>query len=69
MKILVIASDKGDHFTPFIEEQIMSLQALGVQIVRYAIKRKGIIGYLQELPRLKKLIAKRNQTLFMLTMD
>lgn len=56
MKILVIASDKGDHFTPFIEEQIMSLQALGVQIVRYAIKRKGIIGYLQELPRLKKLI-------------
>lgn len=56
MKILVIASDKGGHFTPFIEEQIMSLEALGLNIVRYAIKRKGVLGYLQEFPHLKKYI-------------
>ena len=56
MKILVVASDKGGHFTPFIEEQISALQAAGVQVVRYAIKGKGILGYLRELPALKRII-------------
>ena len=56
MKILIIASDKGGHFAPFIEEQIAALQVTGVQIVRYAIKGKGILGYLCELPALKRMI-------------
>ena len=50
MKILIIASDKGGHFVPFIEEQIAALEACSVQIVRYGVTRKGIIGYLRELP-------------------
>ena len=56
MKILIVASDKGGRFAPFIEEQISALQAAGVQVVRYAIKGKGIRGYLRELPALKRMI-------------
>ena len=56
MKILIIASDKGGHFAPFIEEQITALQEIGVQVVRYAVTGKGILGYLRELPALKQMI-------------
>ena len=56
MKILIVASDKGGRFAPFIEEQIAALQVTGVQVVRYAIKGKGIRGYLRELPALKRMI-------------
>ena len=56
MKILIIASDKRGHFAPFIEEQIAALQACGVQIIRYGVTRKGILGYLRELPALRRLI-------------
>lgn len=56
MKILIVASDKGGHFAPFIEEQITALRAVGVEVVRYAITRKGIVGYLRELPNLKQMI-------------
>ena len=56
MKLLVIASDKGEHFVPFIEEQITALQQNGVEIVRYGVTGKGIIGYLRELPALRRLI-------------
>ena len=56
MKILIVASDKGNKFAPFIEEQIAALQARGVQIIRYGVTRKGILGYLRELPALRRLI-------------
>ena len=56
MKLLVIASDKGGRFAPFIEEQIAALQACGVQIIRYGVTGHGIMGYLRELPALRRLI-------------
>ena len=56
MKLLIIASDKGGHFVPFIEEQIAALEACSVQIVRYGVTGKGIVGYLRELPALRRLI-------------
>ena len=56
MKILIVASDKGNKFAPFIEEQLSALQTLGVQIIRYGVTRKGITGYLRELPALRRLI-------------
>ena len=56
MKLLVLASDKGRHFAPFIEEQIAALQACGVQIIRYGVTGHGIMGYLRELPALRRLI-------------
>ena len=56
MKILVLASDKGGKFVPFIEEQITALQQIGVEIIRYGVTGKGITGYLRELPNLKRFI-------------
>ena len=56
MKILIVASDKGGCFVPFIEEQIVALQDIGVNVIRYGVKGKGIIGYLRELPALRRFI-------------
>lgn len=56
MKILVLASDKGGKFVPFIEEQSVALQQVGVEIIRYGVTGKGIIGYLRELPALRRFI-------------
>ena len=56
MKILIVASDKGGHFVPFIEEQIVALQDIGVHVLRYGVRGKGIIGYLRELPALRRCI-------------
>ena len=56
MKILVIASDKGGKFAPFIEEQITALQQAGVEVIRYGVTGKGIVGYLRELPALRRFI-------------
>ena len=41
---------------PFIEEQIAALEACSVQIVRYGVTGKGIVGYLRELPALRRII-------------
>ena len=56
MKILVLASDKGGKFVPFIEEQIVALQQAGVDVIRYGVTGKGITGYLRELPALRRFI-------------
>lgn len=56
MKILIVASDKGGKFAPFIEEQITALEDYGVVMVRYPVTRKGIIGYLREVPSLRRMI-------------
>lgn len=56
MKLLIVASDKGGKFVPFIEEQIFALQACGISVVRYGITGKGIVGYLRALPGLKRMI-------------
>ena len=56
MKILVLASDKGRRFVPFIEEQIVALQQAGVDVIRYGVTGKGITGYLRELPALRRFI-------------
>ena len=56
MKLLIVASDKGGKFVPFIEEQISALQAYGISVVRYGITGKGIMGYLRSLPGLKRMI-------------
>ena len=56
MKILILASDKGNKFAPFIEEQIVALQQTGVEIIRYGVTGKGITGYFSELPALRRFI-------------
>ena len=56
MKILIVASDKNGRFAPFIEEQMAALQARGMEVLRYGITGKGILGYLRELPALIRAI-------------
>ncbi len=56
MKILIVASDKNGRFAPFIEEQMAALEARGIEVLRYGITGKGILGYLRELPALRRLI-------------
>ena len=56
MKILIVASDKKGKFTPFIEEQMAVLEARGIEVLRYGITGKGILGYLRELPALRRAI-------------
>lgn len=56
MKILIVASDKQGRFAPFIEEQMAALQARGIEVLRYGITGKGILGYLRELPALRRMI-------------
>ena len=56
MKILIVASDKGGKFAPFIEEQMAALEARGIEVLRYGITGKGILGYLRELPALRRAI-------------
>lgn len=56
MKILIVASDKQGKFAPFIEEQMAALEARGMEVLRYGITGKGIIGYLRELPALRRAI-------------
>ncbi len=58
MKILIVASDKQGRFAPFVEEQMAALEARGIEVLRYGITGKGIIGYLRELPALKRIIRK-----------
>jgi glycosyltransferase involved in cell wall biosynthesis len=56
MKILIVASDKGGCFVPFIEEQMAELQSCGIQVLRHGINGKGVWGYLRCLPALKRAI-------------
>lgn len=56
IKVLIVASDKGGKFAPFIEEQITALEEYGVVVVRYPVIRKGIVGYLHEVPSLRRMI-------------
>ena len=56
MKILIVASDKQGRFAPFIEEQMAALEARGIEVLRYGITGKGILGYLRELPAFRRAI-------------
>ena len=56
MKVLIVASNKNSDFAPFIEEQIAALRTRGIDILRYGITGKGILGYLRELPALCRMI-------------
>ena len=56
MKLLIVASDKNGRFAPFIEEQMAALEARGMEVLRYGITGKGILGYLRELPALRHAI-------------
>lgn len=58
MRILILAVDYNGCFMPFVEEQISALRKCDVEILRFAIHKKGFIGYLHELKTLNQIIKK-----------
>ena len=63
MKILIVASDKGGQFSPFIEEQAAALQKQGCEVLRFGITGHGARGYLRSLPALKQYIREQQPDL------
>lgn len=56
MKVLVVHSQATPKYSSFIEEQKLSLENIGIQIVTFHIKGKGVKGYLKCLPEFKKVL-------------
>lgn len=56
MRVLVVARCKNGKIAPFISEQIIALSKEGVEIGQFRVTRSGILGYIKELPKLKKVI-------------
>ncbi|MTK52055.1 glycosyltransferase family 4 protein [Paludibacter sp.] len=53
MKILIVCSATNRQIAPFIQEQVDSLKKFGEMVDFFLIRQKGIMGYLQALPKLK----------------
>lgn len=54
MKILILASYNKNRYAPFIVEQTEALAKQGCQIEWFGVQGKGLVGYLRNLPRLRK---------------
>ena len=60
MRVLIVARYKGNGFAPFVAEQAAALKRSGVQCVFFPIADNGVKGYLQQLPKLKKILRKEH---------
>lgn len=56
MKVLIVANYNPGRFAPFVTEQVDSLRKLGINFDFYGIVGKGPLGYLKNLPGLKRKI-------------
>ena len=56
MRVLIVARCKNGHYAPFITEQVEAIENLGVDCCFLGVTGKGIIGYLRQIPKLKKAI-------------
>lgn len=56
MRILVVASFNKGIFAPFIVEQTEALKRQGCEVGYFGLQGKGLKGYLQNLPQLKRTI-------------
>lgn len=54
MTILIVCSGNKGRINPFITEQADSLQKEGIDSAYFVIKKKGILGYLSYLRKLKQ---------------
>ena len=62
MKILILASlnSHAGKMAPFITEQAEALQAAGCEVVYFGVMGKGVVGYLKQLPRLRRVIREQH---------
>lgn len=56
MRVLIVARNKKGKYAPFVTEQVVALEQLGVECRFFPVKSKGIGGYLKSLPSLRKAI-------------
>lgn len=56
MRVLIVARCKRGRYAPFITEQVDALIKESVDIQYFGVTGRGLIGYLREVPRLKKAI-------------
>ena len=56
MRVLIVARCKNGRYAPFITEQVEAIEKQGVECRYFGIDGKGIIGYLRQLPKLRKTI-------------
>lgn len=56
MRVLVVARCKNGRYAPFITEQVEAIRKQGVECEYYGVDGKGFIGYLRQIPKLKKAI-------------
>lgn len=54
MRILVVASNNSGNFAPFVVEQAEALRGLGCDVAVFGVHGKGLKGYLENLPALKR---------------
>lgn len=59
MRVLIVSSFKPSlegNIAPFVKEQAEAIDQQGVECLYYLVRGKGILGYLRELPSLRKRI-------------
>ena len=56
MKVLIVARCKNGRYAPFITEQVTALENLGVVCQFFGVRQKGVLGYLKQLPELRRVI-------------
>lgn len=57
MNVLFVASNNSGRFVPFVVEQAKALQSVDCEVGFFGLKGKGMLGYLKNLPLLKRKIA------------
>ena len=60
INLLVVYSGNTRINTPFIQEQINSLEKIGLPVIKFNIIGNGILGYLKNYRSLRKFIKKEN---------
>ena len=58
MRILIVASGNSYKISPFVKEQVNSLEKHGLAIDYFLIKGKGIVGYLKNYFLLRNKLTK-----------
>lgn len=62
-RILIVCSKNKGEISPFIVAQIESLKSQEMQIEIFGIKGKGVIGYLSNISKFRRIIKKNNYQL------
>ena len=63
MRILIVVSGNSGKVSPFVQDQVTSLETMGLSFDYFLIKGKGLLGYLKNYPRLIHTIKKKKYDL------